>query len=340
MTVTTAQPQRSSLPQRLSANGNIAAWQEAIIGSESNGLRLADVKAQVGDTVRKGQVLATFAADTIQADVAQARAALLEAEANAAEAQANAERARTLQSSGAMSASQINQYLTAAQTAQARVASAKAALQAQQLRLQFTEVRAPDAGVISSRTATVGAVVPAGTELFRMVRQGRLEWRAEVTAAELPRIQVGTPATVTAASGVQLNGRTRMVAPTVDPQTRNAIVFVDLPQHPQVRAGMFGQGEFTLGNTDALTVPQQALVVRDGFHYVFVVGPDQRVAQRKVETGRRVGTQVEILKGVDSSTTIAVQGAGFLNDGDVVRVSNPAPNQAPAQKTPAQAATK
>ena len=124
MTVTTAQPQRSSLPQRLSANGNIAAWQEAIIGSESNGLRLADVKAQVGDTVRKGQVLATFAADTIQADVAQARAALLEAEANAAEAQANAERARTLQSSGAMSASQINQYLTAAQTAQARVASA------------------------------------------------------------------------------------------------------------------------------------------------------------------------------------------------------------------------
>lgn len=340
MTVTTAQPQRSSLPQRLSANGNIAAWQEAIIGSESNGLRLADVKAQVGDTVRKGQVLATFAADTIQADVAQARAALLEAEANAAEAQANAERARTLQSSGAMSASQINQYLTAAQTAQARVASAKAALQAQQLRLQFTEVRAPDAGVISSRTATVGAVVPAGTELFRMVRQGRLEWRAEVTAAELPRIQVGTPATVTAASGVQLNGRTRMVAPTVDPQTRNAIVFVDLPQHPQVRAGMFGQGEFTLGNTDALTVPQQALVVRDGFHYVFVVGPDQRVAQRKVETGRRVGTQVEILKGVDSSSTIAVQGAGFLNDGDVVRVSNPAPNQAPAQKTPAQAATK
>ena len=90
MTVTTTQPQRSSLAQTLPANGNITAWQEAIIGSESSGLRLNEVKAQVGDTVRKGQLLATFAADTIQADVAQARAVLLEAEASA-----NAERART-----------------------------------------------------------------------------------------------------------------------------------------------------------------------------------------------------------------------------------------------------
>ena len=336
MTVTTTQPQRSSLAQTLPANGNITAWQEAIIGSESSGLRLNEVKAQVGDAVRKGQVLATFASDTIQADVAQARAALLETEANAAEANANAERARTLQSSGALSASQINQYLTAAQTAQARVASAKAALQAQQLRLQFTQVLAPDNGVISSRTATVGAVVGAGTELFRMVRQGRLEWRAEVTSSELPRIQVGMPVNVTAASGVALKGRTRMVAPTVDPQTRNALVFVDLPPHPQVRAGMFARGDFALGASDAMTVPQQALVARDGFNCVFQVGPDQRVAQRKVETGRRVGDRVEIVKGLEPNATIAVQGAGFLNDGDVVRVSN----TPPAPSAPAQAATK
>ena len=172
MTVTTTQPQRSSLAQTLPANGNITAWQEAIIGSESSGLRLNEVKAQVGDTVRKGQLLATFAADTIQADVAQARAVLLEAEANAAEASANAERARTLQSSGAMSASQINQYLTAAQTAQARVASAKAALQAQQLRLQFTQVLAPDNGVISSRTATVGAVWVRAPSCFAWCARG------------------------------------------------------------------------------------------------------------------------------------------------------------------------
>jgi len=253
---------------------------------------------------------------------------------------ANAARARELSGSGALSAAQISQYLTGEQTARARVESARAVLELQQTRLAQAQVLAPDDGVISARGATVGAVVNPGTELFRLIRKGRLEWRAEVTAAELGRLVPGTPATVTAASGAQLQGRLRTLGPTVDPQTRNAIVFVDLPQHPQVRAGMFGQGDFTLGNTDALTVPQQALVVRDGFHYVFVVGPDQHVAQRKVETGRRVGTQVEILKGLDAGATIAVQGAGFLNDGDVVRVSNPASNSAPAQKTPAQAAIK
>ena len=115
-----------------------------------------------------------------------------------------------------------------------------------------------------------------------------------------------------------------MVAPTVDPQTRNALVYVDLgatPANSNIKAGMFARGEFALCNSAALTVPQQAVVVRDGFNYVFSVGKDNKVAQQKVEAGRRVGEQVEILKGVSADATIAVAGAGFLNDGDTVRLS-------------------
>jgi HlyD family secretion protein len=244
LTVSTAAPQRTAVPVRLAANGNVAAWQEASIGAESNGLRLTDVRVNVGDTVKAGQVLATFSAETIQADVAQARASLLEAQANAAEAAANAERARSLQATGALSQQQIQQYTTAEKTAQARVEAAQATLNAQKLRLKYTQVVAPDSGVISARTATVGAVVGSGTELFRMVRKGRLEWRAEVTSTELRRIQPGVKATVTAASGATAEGTVRMVAPTVDPQTRNALVYVDLPAHSDFRAGMFARGRF------------------------------------------------------------------------------------------------
>ena len=229
LTVSTAQPQRMQVPLRLAANGNIAAWQEASIGAESNGLRLTDVRVNVGDVVKAGQVLATFSADTVLADVAQSRASLLEAQANAADAAANADRARSLQATGALSQQQIQQFTTAEQTAKARVEASKAALNAQQLRLKHTQVVAPDSGVISARTATVGAVVGAGTELFRMVRKGRLEWRAEVTSTELRRIQPGAKVSVTAASGAVAEGTVRMVAPTVDPQTRNALVYVDLP---------------------------------------------------------------------------------------------------------------
>jgi len=324
LTVSTAQPQRGAVPLRLAANGNVAAWQEASIGAEGNGLRLDAVLVNVGDVVKAGQVLARFSPEAVQADVAQARASLLEAQAVAAEATDNAERARSLQATGALSQQQIQQFTTAGQTAQARVAVARALLQAQELRLQHTQVRAPDSGVISARTATVGAVLGTGTELFRMVRKGRLEWRAEVTATELARIQPGAKARITGASGTTIEGTVRMVAPTVDPQTRNALVYVDLPPTTDFRAGMFARGEFALGSTDALTIPQEALVVRDGFSYVFVLGPQQRVQQRKVQTGRRIADRVEILSGLEADQSVAVRGAGFLNDGDLVRVS-PAP---------------
>ncbi|KQO16868.1 efflux RND transporter periplasmic adaptor subunit [Acidovorax sp. Leaf78] len=328
LTVSTAQPQRTAVPLRLAANGNVAAWQEASIGAESNGLRLTDVRVNVGDVVKAGQVLATFSAETVQADVAQMRASLLEAQANAAEAAANADRARSLQATGALSQQQIQQYTTAEKTAQARVEAAKATLNAQQLRLKYTQVVAPDSGVISARTATVGAVVSAGTELFRMVRKGRLEWRAEVTSTELRRVTPGAKVSVTAASGATAEGTVRMVAPTVDPQTRNALVYVDLPANSDFRAGMFARGEFALGQSDALTVPQEALVVRDGFSYVFVVGAEQRVQMRKVQTGRRVADRVEVTSGLEANASVAVRGAGFLNDGDLVRVA--APVAAPA----------
>lgn len=327
------------MPQRLSANGNVAAWQEASVGAESNGLRLTAVNVNVGDVVKAGQVLATFAADTVQADVAQARASVMEAEANAAEAAANAERARGLQASGALSQQQIQQYTTAEQTAKARVEAARAQLNAQQLRLKFTQVLAPDSGVISARTATVGAVVGSGTELFRMVRKGRLEWRAEVTQAELARIRTGAKVQVTAASGAAVEGTVRMVA-----QTRNALVYVDLPAHADIRAGMFARGDFALGEGQALTVPQEAVVVRDGFFYVFVVDGQQRVQQRKVQPGRRVADRVEITAGLDAGATVAVRGAGFLNEGDLVRVANDTadskPKQAPAPAPQAPAASK
>ena len=331
LAVATTQATRSSIALRLPANGNIAAWQEASIGAESNGLRLTEVRANVGDQVRAGQVLAVFAAETVQAEVAQARASLLEAKANAFDAAANAERAQTLIASGALSQQQIGQYATASQTM----------LHAQQLHLQYTRVLAPDSGVISSRSATVGAVVGAGTELFRMVRKGRLEWRAEVSASDLPRLHAGDEVRVTTTAGTQVTGRVRMLAPTVDPKTRNALVYVDLPAHADIRAGMFAQGEFVLGARQALSVPQSAVVVRDGFSQVFEVGDGSRVVMHRVQTGQRVGERIEIVSGLEASARIVVRGGAFLNDGDLVRITEDLEqNKAPALIAPARAASK
>lgn len=336
LTVNVTQPQPAALPVRVTANGSIAAWQEASVGAEANGLRLAEVRVNVGDVVKRGQVLATFAPDTLNADVAQIRAAVAEAEATLAEASANAQRARGLQATGALSEAAINQYFTAERTAKARLDAQRAMAQMQQLRLKQTQVLAPDNGVISARSATVGAVLPAGQELFRMIRQGRLEWRGEVAATDMAALKPGMTALVTAGGGPAIKGTVRMVAPTVDPQTRNGIVYVDLPpvgaasDTGAARAGMFARGEFEVGSGTGLTLPQSAVLLRDGFSYVLRVGPDSKLTQVKVGVGRRVGDRIEITGGIDAQTRVVAAGGGFLGDGDTVRVVDATAAKAPA----------
>lgn len=330
LTVTSARASSASLPVSMAANGNIAPWQEAIIGSESGGLRLAQVRVNVGDVVKKGDILAVFSKETVAADVAQSEAALMEAQANTVEAVGNANRARDLASSGALSQQEITRYLAAEGAGKARVASAQANLTAQKLRLKYTNVVAPDNGIISARSATVGSVVGVGAELFRMIRQGRLEWRAEVTATELTRIKPGASVRVKAANGSELTGTVRMIAPTVDMQTRTALVYVDLPPSLSAsapfKAGMYASGLFDMGTSNAVTLPQQSIVIRDGFSYVFRLNANSHITQVKVVTGRRLQDRIEVVQGLTPDATVVVSGAGFLNDGDLVRnVAAPQP---------------
>ncbi len=339
LTVTAVQPQSIALGLQVNANGNIAPWQEAIIGAEVNGLKLTDVRVNVGDVVKKGQVLATFSSDTARAELLQVQAAVAEAQATLAEAAANAARALSLKDTGALSAQQIAQFTTAETTAQARVAAARANVTVVQVRLNNAQLTAPDNGVISARSATVGAVVSAGAELFRMIRQSRLEWRAEVTSTEVARIKPGTEASITAASGAVMQGKVRMVAPTVDAQTRNALVYVDVPQHPDVKAGMFAKGVFALGSSTAMALPQQALVLRDGFTYALRIDASNKVQQIKLQTGRRVGDAVEILQGAKMDERFVATGAAFLADGDTVKVVVAATPISEANKPLAQKST-
>ena len=327
LSVSVVSPRMASVPVLLQANGNIAAWQEAQVGAEAAGLRLATVQADVGQRVRRGQVLATLADDTVRADLAQVQAALAEAEAMLAEAAANAERASSLQDSGALSASQIQQYATAALTAKARVAAQRAAVQVAQLRLKQTQVLAPDDGTISARSATLGAVVGSGQELFRLIRGGRLEWRAELPSADLGRLRAGQAATLTTPSGRSVPGRVRQVAPTVDAATRNGLVYVDLRPGPDsdARPGMFARGSFAFAAAPALTLPASAVLLRDGFSVVMRLGADNRVQQTKVQVLARDADRVA-LQGLAADARVVARGAAFLSDGDTVRVvADPAP---------------
>lgn len=328
LTVDLVKPTRTSMNQNIAANGSILPWQEAIVGSEVNGLMLMQVLVNVGDSVKKGQLLAQFSASTISADIAQAQANLAEAKASALEAADNAARARSIKDTGALSAQQIEQYIAQEATSKARVAAAQATLQSQQIRNTQTKVIAPDSGIISARAATVGAVVSPGQELFKLIRQGRLEWRAELTSSDINLIKNDMVANLTLPDGNTITGKVRTTSPMVDMQTRNAIVFVDIPAG-SAKAGMFARGTFEIGQQEALTLPASAVVMKDGFAYVMQVGADNRVKQLKVQTGSRQGDQVELI-GLDNAVNdhFVASGGAFLADGDLVAIAGNTMNSA------------
>ncbi|WP_233007042.1 efflux RND transporter periplasmic adaptor subunit [Rheinheimera faecalis] len=320
LAVTATSPKMSMVTSKVSAHGNIVAWQEASIGTEADGLRLTEVKVNVGDQVNKGQILAVFSSATLQAELDLSRADKAEAEALYTEAQADLKRTTELKSSGALSSQQIQRYITAAQSAKARLEAAKARLKTQELRLAQSLVLAPDQGIISARTATVGAVLPSGQELFRLIRGGRLEWRAEVSSDDLSKLHPGQTALITLSDGSNIQGSLRMLSPIVDTQSRNALVYVDLKSKGTARSGMFARGQFELGSTEVMTLPLSAVQLRDGFSYVLLIGADSKVIQTKVNTDRRTADRIEITSGLKLSDQVVATGGAFLGDGDLVRV--------------------
>ncbi len=290
------------------ATGSIAAWQEAVIGAEISGQRLVAVLANVGDTVKKGQVLATFNTEMLMAEVA-------EMQANWMTAESNRKRALKLKNSGAMSEQSIDDYVNQA-------AVAKARLDVKTLQLKYTSVVAPDDGVISARNATLGVVGSSGDELFRLIRQNKLEWLGELTAEDALHITKGQSVTLTLPNGDRTEGAIRQIAPAFNPETRLTTVFVDL-KTGSAKAGMYAQGQIVTRQQVALSVPAQSVAMRDGYHYVFSLSPPAAkvtVSQRKVEIGQVRNGMAQILFGLSNGERIVLNGATFLNDGDNVRV--------------------
>jgi RND family efflux transporter MFP subunit len=330
MTVTSVVPRTVQWFETIEASGVIAPWQEAIIGTQVGGYRLVDVRANVGDQVKKGQVLAVLDADLLRAELAQLLAAWEEAEADR-------DRALKLRSTRAVSEQEVLQLIT-------RAKRAAAALEAKQIELKYTNIIAPDDGAISSRTATVGAVMPVGQELFRLIRANRLEWRGELTPAQLARIKPGQRIQLTLPDGGTAGATVRQLAPALDPQSRLAIVYADIDAGSGARAGMYASGRVVLGQTPAVVVPAESVVIRDGRNYVLVLdgeGETQKVALTPVTIGRREGGDVEVTSGIDAYMRVVARGAGLLNDGDLVRVvtgaqahSSPALANAPSQVAP------
>lgn len=320
MAVTLAPVVEREITHGIDVSGEVAAVEEMLLGVEVSGLRVTALRVDVGASVRRGQVLLQLDQRMLDSEFAQADAALREAESGAALARANLARGEQLARDRYISAGQLDELRAARTQSEARVGTARAARDTAALRRGFTELRAPADGIVSKRLVQPGQVVAAGAELLRLIRDGRLEWRAELPVAQLAMIAPGDRVALRSLTGATVEGRVRAVSPGVDPATRTGTVFVDLPAAPGLMTGAYLEGRIDTGTARAATVPTAAVVLRDGFPTVFVPGAGNVVRARRVRTGVRSGDAVELLDGPKPGERVVLRGAGFLADGDRVRV--------------------
>ena len=323
-TISVGTVMQGDMRRSLVVNGSLAAWDELPVGAEAGGLAITQVEVEEGDRVTKGQLLAQ-----LDDSVLQAEAGLQKAQAMSLTADSDVRRAKELGKNGFISGQLAEQRETTAATARADVnvarqnlLTSKAVADERAAQLAQTEVRAPTDGIVAKRMATLGNVVSVGQQLFKLIRDGRVELRAEVPEMDMVRLTVGQPAAIIVndADPKRFEGKIRLIGATVDPQTRIGMVYVALPDDPALKPGMFVHGEIGTGTGNVLQVSEEALVYKDAKPAIFTVGADNRVKLRMVETGARLNGVVEIKSGVAAVERVALAGAGYLKDNDLVRI--------------------
>jgi HlyD family secretion protein len=332
-TVSVVRVEPHAIAGALAASGDLVARQEAAVLPEVSGYRVAEVLADVGQHVRKGQILVRLDPTLIESQIAQAQAQVAQAEAQAAQAEDQAQRVKGLDDQGVLSQEQIAQRRFQARAARATAKAQVAALQELKTRAAKLQVAAPVSGLILAKTVRPGDLTAQGdTPWFRLAEDDQIELQAQMSEDDLARIRVGQHAQVTLPSGVAVTGTVRLVSPQIDPQTKLGYVRVTLPVRDDIRAGGFARAVFSDAAGKTLSVPETAIRYDADGASVMVVEPNNRVKRVRVRAGVRGSGLVQLLEGPPEGSRVVANSASFLLDGDLVKPQEGAVQTAAASR--------
>lgn len=351
LSVTVVPVESTQIARTLSVTGTVAARELIAVLPQTTGLQIEQILVDEGDFVKAGQVMAVLDNSVLKAQIDRAKAeiesnsavvrqrqaALAQARATLAEAERTLERNQQLANAGAISRQELDTRATTAATAaeavrvasaniysaEADVRSSQAQLQQLQTQLKQTSVRAPARGIVAEKNVEIGNVA-GNQQLFSIIRAGELELQAQVPGVQLPQVEIGAPARITSDSDrrVNLQGRVSEIAPLVNAQSRQATVKINIPRTVFLRPGVFARAAITTNTVPGIAIPAKAVVPQsDGSSTVFVLRDRDKVQAQTVEVGEILNDgKVEINNGLKAGDRIIVAGAGYLKDGDRVRV--------------------
>jgi HlyD family secretion protein len=339
--------EKRELVDTLLVSGTIVAREEAVVGADLNGLKIVALKAELGDTVQKGDVLAVLDRSTLDTQLAEMEATLVQAEANIAQVRAQIgaaeievrqaeevlERARALEKRGVSTQAQLDNAVNAADSAKAKLVAAQKALAASEaqlgvieaqkqnvvLQISKTELRAPAAGLVLARDATLGGVVSSsGVPLFRIAIGPEFELAADVAETSLPRLSLGMPAEMSLAGAKSnIGGSIRRISPEINRPSRLGSIRISLNAGSGARDGNFARGVIELLRREGVAVPSSAVIYKGSDAFLQLV-EDGKVRTVAVTLGARADGFVEVVSGLAEGSEVVLRAGTFVADGDLV----------------------
>ena len=304
--------------------GDIQAQAQTNVAFRTNG-KVAERRVEVGDHVGPDQVLAVLEPLVQRANLDNARAALVSAEAQLTQAKVTYERQKQLLAGGYTTRPSYDNAEQTLRTSQAAVDSAKAALGTAEEQFSYTELRAGVSGIVLSRTFEVGQVVQAGQAVMVLAQDGPRDAVFNVYEALTASPPAGRTIEVVLQSdpSVTATGSVREISPTVDASSGTVRVKMGLETTPPAMtlgAVVIGRGRFA--PREAVVLPWSSLYRFDGRPAVWVYDPDKRtVAVRTVEIDRYGFDDIALKGGVEPGEAVVVAGIQFLRPGQRVAVA-------------------
>ncbi|MBE6234947.1 MAG: efflux RND transporter periplasmic adaptor subunit [Bacteroidales bacterium] len=303
-TVAVAQVSKREVPQLATYTSTVQAYVKNNITPQTGG-RIAAIKADIGDFVTEGQVLAEI--DKAQLQQAQLQLANQEVELG---------RLRSLYEAGGLSKSDLEAVELQYNVTRTQV----------QNLLDNTVLRSPINGVVTARNYDVGDMCSVSAPIFTVEQIVPVKMLVGISESDYSKVKKGDSVELVADAvpGKTFYGKIRKIYPTIDPVTRTFIVEVVVENnYKTLRPGMFVRATVNFGNNNSVVIPDVAVVKQQGSgeRFVYVLNEDGTVTYTKVTLGRRMGAEYEVLEGIEDGATIVTGGQIRLKDGMKVKVN-------------------
>lgn len=305
------------------AGGRVQASADVTLASKIPG-KVAEVRVEVGQPVKKGEVLVVFENRELSAQLQQAEAGAAQAVANLTNTEANDKRMESLLAQGAIAQQQYDAARATYLTAEAQVKQSRAALELARTNYDNSFIVAPVDGLVGSKSVQAGAFAGAGVPLVSVVDLDEVFLEVSISESHVNRITPGSAVRIKIPALADKNifeGKIAAVSPSIDPRSRNFQAKVTLKNPDRVlKSGMYAEVPLETGRrTGVVTIPATALAERDSGKVVYVV-EGERVSERRVKLGLSNPDAVEIVQGVSAGEKVVVAGHNLLGDKSLVRV--------------------